>query len=144
VRGGSSSRGGAQKGGPGLATEQRLKKSAPGVMPLRTADFRRVFKKGWSGNSTHFQIHILDRFDGRPARVGVVVSRKHGGAVARNRIRRRVKEVVRTMSSVEPGIDLVILPRRGADEVAFPEIARELSQIMANRTKTNEVKHGQT
>jgi len=105
-------------------------------MPLQTADFQRVFKKGWSGASTHFQIHILDRFDGLPARVGIVVSRKHGGAVARNRIRRRVKEAVRTMSSIDEGIDLVILPRRGANKASFAEITRELSQIMTKRPGT--------
>lgn len=84
--------------------------------------------------SAHLQVYILDRHDGLPARVGIVVSRKHGGAVERNRIRRRIKEVVRIMRLTNPGIDLVVVARRGIDEASYDQISTEFNQIMEGRS----------
>ncbi len=55
-----------------------------------------------------------------PTRVGVTVSRRIGGAVARNRVRRRVLESVRLEHErIRPGWDLVFAARSGAAEASF-------------------------
>jgi ribonuclease P protein component len=69
------------------------------------------------------------RFPGdEKSRLGVTVSRRIGGAVVRNRTKRRVRETwrmtLRTMLS--PGISLVVIARGGAGELTFEAISVEL------------------
>lgn len=52
------------------------------------------------------------------ARVGCAVSRKVGGAVVRNRIRRLVKELFRRARSELPAVDLVVIAKPAAAVVA--------------------------
>jgi ribonuclease P protein component len=61
------------------------------------------------------------RRNGGPARVGYTVSKKIGNAVERNRIRRRLREVVRHSASrrMRPGHDYVLIGRRAALTAPF-------------------------
>ncbi|MFY8098976.1 MAG: ribonuclease P protein component, partial [Allorhizobium sp.] len=54
-----------------------------------------------------FLLEVLDRKDGAPPRVGFTVTKKHGNAVERNRMRRRLKEAVRLNAAfaMQPGHD---------------------------------------
>ena len=53
--------------------------------------------------------------DGSPQRLGVTVSRKVGGAVVRNRVKRRVREWFRrSRQKLRSGIDVVVIGRSGA------------------------------
>ncbi|MBA2355216.1 MAG: ribonuclease P protein component [Acidobacteria bacterium] len=53
------------------------------------------------------------------ARLGVSATRKFGPAVTRNRAKRRARELFRHHRLL-PGVDLVLIPRRGFDSAAFP------------------------
>ena len=65
-------------------------------------------------------------------RLGIMVSRRVGGSVARNRIRRRVREIYRTrkkyvrFESMPEGADIVVVARSGAAELDFNQICEEL------------------
>ena len=68
-----------------------------------------------------FVLQERRRDDEGPARVGFTVSKKVGGAVERNRVRRRLREVVR-LSDAEgfrPGNDYVLVGRRAALDLSF-------------------------
>lgn len=54
-------------------------------------------------------------------RVGFSVSKQVGGAVTRNRVKRRLRTIVRSLEWV-PGFDLVIVARTGADSVSYGEL----------------------
>ena len=54
-------------------------------------------------------------------RVGFSVSKQVGGAVIRNRVKRRLRTIVRSLEWV-PGFDLVIVARSGADSVSYGEL----------------------
>jgi ribonuclease P protein component len=75
------------------------------------------------------------------ARFGFTVSKQVGGAVERNRIRRRLKAAVRdTMADqVRPGYDYVLIARRPALDIAFAslvaELANALQRVHAPRTQ---------
>ena len=78
-------------------------------------------------------IEVLDRGDGGSARVGYTVTKKVGNAVVRNRIRRRLKEAVRTHAAddMAQGSDYVIVARRDvlrlvAQGYSAPEIGEQL------------------
>lgn len=64
---------------------------------------------------------------GRGPRVGFTVSRAMGGAVERNRIRRRVREAARlNLQSLPVAVDIVINPKKSAISTGFSTLADEI------------------
>jgi len=61
-----------------------------------------------------------------------MVSKKNGGAVQRNKIRRRIKEAVRSMGGVPLGWDGVVVARKGVENLTYPDIAVSIWEIMEN------------
>ena len=59
---------------------------------------------------------------GGVARVGLTVSSRVGGAVVRNRIKRRLREAVRLELAHLPPVDLVIVARASAASASVPEL----------------------
>jgi ribonuclease P protein component len=69
---------------------------------------------------------LVARGDGAGPRLGVVVTKKVGNAVARNRIKRVCRECFRLWPDLVPsGIDLVVIARDGADVLGLAEVHRE-------------------
>ena len=67
--------------------------------------------------------------DEQTLRVGLTVGRAMGGAVERNRIRRRMREAVRTAWPARAAtIDVVFNPRRSVLELPFAELAQEVAR----------------
>ena len=72
------------------------------------------------------RMSMLRRPDEMPARLGVVTSRRVGGAVQRNRVRRRLREIFRVRHmDLSAGIWLVVVVKAGAAEVSFAELRDE-------------------
>ena len=66
----------------------------------------------------------------RRARLGIVVTRRLGNAVARNRIKRVCRECFRHWPDLLPdGVDLVIVARQGADQLGLSEARAEWSEV---------------
>jgi len=89
-----------------------------------------------------FVVQARDRADTGPPRVGFTVSKKVGGAVERNRVRRRLREVVRLSdaASLRRGNDYVLVGRRPALELPFDRLiadfARALGRLHQERRGT--------
>jgi ribonuclease P protein component len=67
----------------------------------------------------------------RQTRVGVTVGSSVGGAVVRNRVRRRIKAILdRYPLGAPPWRDIVFIARPGAGELGFPELADEVAHVM--------------
>ena len=78
----------------------------------RSADFDRVYRSGRSHASRVFVLHAFPRGDSEPARLGLSVSKKVGGAVERNRVKRLLKEAFSAqLESIQPGTDIVVVAR---------------------------------
>jgi len=77
----------------------------------RPEDFRRVLRTGRRAGGSVIAGHLLlaDGSSGDPAKVGFVVSRAVGSAVVRNRVKRRLRELVRRRLASLPGGCLLVL-----------------------------------
>lgn len=75
-------------------------------------------------------MEVLDRGDDQAPRVGYTVTKKVGNAVVRNRVRRRLREAVRTdaAAAMAPGHDYVIVGREDVLHADFDVIRTELSK----------------
>ena len=76
-----------------------------------------------------FILQARARGDEAPPRFGFTVSKKVGNAVERNRVRRRLREVVRLADALpgEAGHDYVLIGRRAALQMPFERIAIEFA-----------------
>src|SRR5471030_856974 len=74
-----------------------------------------------------FVLQARNRTDDGPVRLGFTVSKKVGNAVERNRVRRRLKEIVRLSGArrMQSGHDYVLVGRRAALKVPFARIVEE-------------------
>ncbi len=112
----------------------------------RHTDFQRIQSPlGQAGRATsaHF-IFLVARTTGPadgPARLGLVVTRKLGGAVARNRVKRVCRECFRlTPGFVAPGVDLIVIARPGAPGLGLARALDEWRKAQgALRHRTREV-----
>lgn len=72
-----------------------------------------------------------------PARLGLVVSRKVGGAVQRNRVKRLCRECFRAWPDLLPaGVDLVVIARPGAETLGLARVRSEwqgVASLLAKR-----------
>ena len=79
-------------------------------------------------------LQALSRGDEGAVRVGFTVSKQVGNAVERNRVRRRLREVVRLSAAgadrMCPGHDYVLVGRRAALAAPFGEMVRELGSAL--------------
>jgi ribonuclease P protein component len=101
---------------------------------LRSADFRTVYDNGIRVSCPLFAAFCLARpnaGEGATARLGLTVPRALGGAVVRNRIKRRLREAFRRHRG-EFGVcwDIVLNPRRAALTAPFAEIERALQKVI--------------
>jgi ribonuclease P protein component len=79
-----------------------------------------------------FVLQVRKRADSGPIRVGFTVSRKVGTAVERNRVRRRLKEVVRQSAAtgLSRGHDYVLIGRRAALSLPFESITEDFNRAL--------------
>lgn len=111
----------------------------------RRSEFQRVRGGARCARSALvIEARARDVSDG-PARFGFTITRKLGGAVERNRIRRRLKAAIAGLGdvAVRTGCDYVIVARQGIAGLAFPELAGELNAALAhvNRGLVNPRQH---
>ena len=65
-----------------------------------------------------------------PTRVGVTASRKLGGAVRRNRVKRLVREAFRRHKLLFPrGFDLVFVAKKNAVDAEYEQVVREMERL---------------
>ena len=85
----------------------------------RSAEFDRVFRHGRSHAGRDLVLYVFPRREDEAPRLGLSVSRKVGGAVERNRIKRLLREAfAREGGRLPAGTDAVVIARPGSRDVA--------------------------
>ena len=80
----------------------------------------------------YFAAFCLRTEGGDGPKIGFTTPRALGKAVVRNRIRRRLREVVRQrLKLVGPQWEIVFNPRRAAEEASPAELAREVERLFS-------------
>lgn len=93
-------------------------------------DFSRVYHKGKSVANRQLVLYFLPN-DLPHFRLGISVSKKIGRAVLRNRLKRLVREAVRSLQEeVKPGHDLIFIVRMGAREADFHQIVGSVTHLL--------------
>lgn len=101
------------------------------------SEFRRVFTKGLRLDGGFFLL-VAAESQRDYCRLGLAASRRVGGAVARNRVRRLLRETFRlNRLGSRPCFDLVLVPKREMTACTLEEVAREyrkrLRSLVARR-----------
>ena len=108
--------------------------SQPATYRLRSQrDFRSVYGRGRRASGEWLTVVVWLRRPGEiPApRVGLSVSKDHGGAVRRNKLKRILREAFRMERAGMPAnVDVVLIPKKRDDNMPLAEIRIELPRLI--------------
>jgi ribonuclease P protein component len=90
----------------------------------RRGEFQRVFDAGRRVHGRYLTL-IAAPAPGPDSRIGIVASKKLGGAVVRNRAKRLIREMFRTQASPDRASDLVVIPKIAALQVHTHEFVSD-------------------
>lgn len=93
---------------------------------LNSREFRKVREKGKSSQGRLLRIGVLKDTEITPSRIGLITSKRVGGAVDRNKIRRRLREIIRAdRAKLASGFDIVVVAKSAAAQAAFDDLRAE-------------------
>lgn len=95
------------------------------------AEFRRVLRSGRGRGVGGLVVHVCERDGGGQPRLGLVVPRTVGGAVARNRMKRRIRSIWRELSPSLGPVDCVVVVRPEAANLNFAELTKGVAAGVA-------------
>jgi len=97
---------------------------------VRRGDFDAVYRTGKRRSSSHFT--VFSRANELPqSRFGFSIKKALGGAVVRNRIRRRLREMVRCHRlEIPAGWDIVIHPKNSVARAEYAALAADLLRLL--------------
>jgi ribonuclease P protein component len=95
-------------------------------------EFEECYASGVRVSGRHLQLFLLARKDAENSRIGISVGRRSGGAVVRNRLRRRVREIFRRgRKGLPAGLQIVVNIKPSAAAAEFSELAEDYSSALA-------------
>jgi ribonuclease P protein component len=98
----------------------------PGTSIKQSSDFRRIYARGKSAVSPCVVVYCRKNRLG-VNRTGFTVSKKMGKAVVRNRVRRRLREIMRLNGArLEQGYDLILVARGRAIEAEYRRLEADV------------------
>ena len=99
---------------------------------LKHADFRRVYEQGRRHFSANLTAFYVVHPESTGPRIGFTVSKALGGAVDRNRMKRRLREATREAWNGFPAsVDIVVNPKRTVLKAEFPVLVDEMRKALA-------------
>jgi ribonuclease P protein component len=99
----------------------------------RRPEFQLVYERGAKMHSRYSTIFILPNA-GTVGRLGIAATRKLGGAVARNRAKRLIREVFRR-NKIAPGFDVVVIPKRELLDASLTDLEADYRALIERRVR---------
>ena len=96
-------------------------------------EFERVRQNGRSWPHRFFVLIVLPQADRPEAlpRIGVAAGKRLGGAVTRNRFKRKLREAVRQVyPNIQSGVDMILIARAPSAEASVAQIATALTETL--------------
>jgi len=107
---------------------------ARGNRITRGADYRSVVRGGSRCAAAHTVTHVVSTSEQRPPRFGFIVSKRVGGAVVRNTVRRRLKAIcAEALPDVRPGADVVIRVLPSAASAEYSALRTEVVRCLERK-----------
>ena len=131
----------------GATADKRPAASGPGARAkfprerrlLRHSDFERVYKTGRRHFAQGMTVFYRLRSEGRGVRVGFAAGKAIGGAVQRNRMKRRLREAVRLhWPQIDAPVDIVINPKKSLLTIDLADLGGEISRAFEEVRKSVE------
>ena len=118
------------KPGPQSAVE-RTRESLAGSRLRKNADYKRVYAAAKKRRSASMSWYVARQAETCVARVGLTVGKVIGKAHERNRIKRRMRDVLRRhVRELPAGCDLVLHPQRVVLTMEFTKLEAEVVRIL--------------
>ena len=94
------------------------------------ADFDAVSRRGSTRSGRLLVLRSL-RTEGAVTRIGISTPRRLGGAVERNRVRRRIRELMRERyAEFANGFDVLVIAKPDSAKAAFAELRTEMASLL--------------
>lgn len=90
--------------------------------------FSQIHREGRSAANNLLVVRVLPNGLGH-SRFGFMVSKRLGNAVIRNKVKRRLREVVRN-TELRAGWDAVFIARRGAERAKYDQLRRSAQNLL--------------
>ena len=98
----------------------------------KNSEFRRIYSKGENAATPLLVLYARKGRPDREGRVGVTVGTKVGKAVARNKVRRRLREIYRlNKARLRPGCDVIIVARVKSRNAGYGDLERDFLKLAA-------------
>ena len=109
-------------------------------------EFRAVTRGGVRSARSHVVVHLtLLTQGGEAPRVGFVVSKRVGNAVVRNRVTRRLREIIRPhFATLPPGTAVVLRALPGIEEQPFVDLRADVDSALATAERKLARRDGET
>ncbi len=91
--------------------------------------FKRIYKEGVKYSDNLFVLYVLPNST-QETRIGLTVTKKVGISVQRNRLKRLIREVFKSLSEIAPGNDLVIIARKAALNLKYSQVQASLTRLL--------------
>ena len=97
----------------------------------KNREFKKVYDNGKSYATRNLVIYCLNYKKGKRNRYGLSVSKKIGNAVVRNKLKRRLREIIRKFEKEKEfkGYDIIFIARKPVIQLDYQSLKRNVKKL---------------